>query len=67
MRGAVNGLSAEVMEDHLRNHIVDPDKVVRHPLWRHLITGPQLFSTAHQFLSAQELDDIDCPRAITDA
>ncbi len=26
MRGAVNGLTAEVMEDHIRNHIVDPDK-----------------------------------------
>lgn len=27
MRGAVNGLTAEVMEDHIRNHIVDPDEV----------------------------------------
>ena len=27
MRGAVNGLTAEVMEDHIRNHIIDPDKV----------------------------------------
>ena len=27
MRGAVNGLTAEVMEDHIRHHIVDPDKV----------------------------------------
>lgn len=27
MRGAVNGLTAEVMEDHIRNHIVDPDHV----------------------------------------
>lgn len=27
MRGAVNGLTAEVMEDHIRNHIVDPGKV----------------------------------------
>lgn len=26
MRGAVNGLTAEVMEDHIRNHIVDPAK-----------------------------------------
>ncbi|MDF2117923.1 metal/formaldehyde-sensitive transcriptional repressor [Roseiarcaceae bacterium H3SJ34-1] len=26
MRGAVNGLTAEVMEDHIRNHIIDPDK-----------------------------------------
>jgi DNA-binding FrmR family transcriptional regulator len=25
MRGAVNGLTAEVMEDHIRHHIVDPD------------------------------------------
>ncbi|KIG01384.1 metal/formaldehyde-sensitive transcriptional repressor [Caballeronia concitans] len=24
MRGAVNGLTAEVMEDHIRHHIVDP-------------------------------------------
>ncbi|WP_131114691.1 metal/formaldehyde-sensitive transcriptional repressor [Lichenihabitans psoromatis] len=27
MRGAVNGLTAKVMEDHIRHHIVDPDKV----------------------------------------
>jgi DNA-binding FrmR family transcriptional regulator len=26
MRGAINGLTAEVMEDHVRNHIVDPAK-----------------------------------------
>lgn len=26
MRGAVNGLTAKVMEDHIRNHIADPDK-----------------------------------------
>ena len=26
MRGAVNGLTAEVMEDHIRHHIVDPDE-----------------------------------------
>lgn len=25
MRGAVNGLTAEVMEDHIRHHIIDPD------------------------------------------
>jgi DNA-binding FrmR family transcriptional regulator len=25
MRGAVNGLTAEVMEDHIRHHIVNPD------------------------------------------
>ena len=25
LRGAVNGLTAEVMEDHIRKHIVDPD------------------------------------------
>lgn len=25
MRGAVNGLTAEVMEDHIRNHVVNPD------------------------------------------
>lgn len=25
MRGAVNGLNAEVMEHHIRNHIVDPE------------------------------------------
>lgn len=24
MRGAVNGLTAEVLEDHIRHHIVDP-------------------------------------------
>ena len=24
LRGAINGLSAEVMEDHIRNHVVDP-------------------------------------------
>ena len=26
VRGAVNGLSAELLEDHIRNHIVDPDR-----------------------------------------
>lgn len=26
MRGAVNGLTAEILEDHIRNHIIDPDK-----------------------------------------
>jgi DNA-binding FrmR family transcriptional regulator len=25
VRGAVNGLTAELMEDHIRNHVVDPD------------------------------------------
>ena len=25
LRGAVHGLSAEVMEDHVRNHVVDPE------------------------------------------
>ncbi len=25
LRGAVRGLSAELMEDHIRNHVVDPD------------------------------------------
>ena len=24
MRGAVNGLTAEILEDHIRNHVVDP-------------------------------------------
>ena len=24
LRGAVSGLSAEVMEDHIRNHVADP-------------------------------------------
>ena len=26
VRGAVNGLTAELMEDHIRNHVVDPDR-----------------------------------------
>ena len=25
LRGAVHGLSAEVMEDHVRNHVVNPE------------------------------------------
>ena len=25
MRGAINGLTVELMEDHIRHHIVDPD------------------------------------------
>jgi DNA-binding FrmR family transcriptional regulator len=25
LRGAVQGLSVEVMEDHIRNHVVNPD------------------------------------------
>jgi len=26
MRGAINGLMAELMEDHIRHHVVDPDR-----------------------------------------
>ena len=26
MRGAVNGLTAELIEDHIVNHVVDPDR-----------------------------------------
>lgn len=26
MRGAINGLTAELMEDHIRHHVVDPDQ-----------------------------------------
>ena len=25
MRGAINGLTAELMEDHIRHHVADPD------------------------------------------
>jgi DNA-binding FrmR family transcriptional regulator len=25
MRGAINGLTAELMEDHIRYHVADPD------------------------------------------
>jgi len=25
MRGAINGLTAELIEDHIRYHVVDPD------------------------------------------
>ena len=25
MRGAINGLTAELMEDHIRHHVVNPD------------------------------------------
>ncbi|TAM99473.1 MAG: metal/formaldehyde-sensitive transcriptional repressor [Rhizobiaceae bacterium] len=26
MRGAINGLTAELMEDHIRHHVADPDR-----------------------------------------
>ena len=26
MRGAINGLTAELMEDHIRHHVVNPDR-----------------------------------------
>lgn len=26
MRGAINGLTAELMEDHIRHHVCDPDR-----------------------------------------
>jgi DNA-binding FrmR family transcriptional regulator len=26
MRGAINGLTAELMEDHIRHHVVDPER-----------------------------------------
>jgi DNA-binding FrmR family transcriptional regulator len=25
MRGAINGLTAELMEDHIRHHVIDPE------------------------------------------
>ena len=28
MRGAINGLTAELMEDHIRHHVVNPDNEV---------------------------------------
>jgi DNA-binding FrmR family transcriptional regulator len=26
MRGAINGLTAELMEDHIRHHVADPER-----------------------------------------
>jgi DNA-binding FrmR family transcriptional regulator len=26
VRGAVNGLTAELMEEHIRHHVIDPDR-----------------------------------------
>ncbi|HMJ43472.1 MAG TPA: metal/formaldehyde-sensitive transcriptional repressor [Pseudolabrys sp.] len=28
MRGAINGLTAELMEDHIRHHVIDPEHEV---------------------------------------
>ena len=47
MRGAVNGLTAEIMEDHIRNHIIDPD---RDPHLSHAKGAAELIEVVRTYL-----------------
>jgi FrmR/RcnR family transcriptional regulator, repressor of frmRAB operon len=46
-RGAINGLMAEVMEDHVRMRIVDP---LREPDAERAIAGRELIDIVHSYL-----------------
>ena len=46
-RGAINGLLAEVVEDHIRTHLVDPDK---DPGALNIDAADQLIEVVHTYL-----------------
>jgi len=46
-RGAINGLMAEVVEDHIRMHMVDPD---RKPTEREAEAAEELVSVMHSYI-----------------
>ena len=46
-RGAMAGLMAEVIEDHIRNHLVDPE---RHPGALNADAADQLIDVVHAYL-----------------
>jgi len=46
-RGAINGLMAEVVEDHIRMHMIDPD---RKPTERESEAAEELVSVMHSYI-----------------
>ena len=47
VRGAINGLMAEVVEDHIRTHLVDPEK---NPGALNADAADQLIDVVHTYL-----------------
>ena len=47
VRGAIAGLMAEVVEDHVRNHLVDKSK---HPRALNVVAAEQLMSVVRTYL-----------------
>ena len=47
VRGAINGLMAEVVEDHIRTHLVDPEK---NPGALNADAADQLIEVVHTYL-----------------
>ena len=45
-RGAINGLLAEVVEEHIRTHLVDPDK---DPEALNIDAADQLIAVVHSY------------------
>jgi FrmR/RcnR family transcriptional regulator, repressor of frmRAB operon len=45
-RGAINGLLAEVVEDHIRTHLIDPDK---DPGALNVAAADQLIDVVHSY------------------
>ena len=45
-RGAINGLLAEVVEDHIRTHLIDPDKA---PGALNVDAADQLIDVVHSY------------------
>ena len=45
-RGAINGLLAEVVEEHIRTHLVDPDK---NPQALNVEAADQLIAVVHSY------------------
>jgi DNA-binding FrmR family transcriptional regulator len=45
-RGAINGLLAEVVEEHIRTHLVDPDK---DPKALNIDAADQLIAVVHSY------------------
>ncbi len=46
-RGAINALMAEVVEDHIRMHMIDPD---RQPTGREAEAAEELVSVMHSYI-----------------
>jgi DNA-binding FrmR family transcriptional regulator len=46
-RGAINGLMAEVVEDHIRMHMIDPNRI---PTGRESEAADELVSVMHSYI-----------------